>query len=422
MKTKINSNLKTLSIFAGGNFIAAVLSGISGLIYAQWLTPSDLGEFNKYGILTGYLSIGLIVVHGALPRQYPYLIGKGEIEEAIFTASVAKWWYVMFSWVGTIILSVLVIYNLLFGNYQAVIGWGSQIPAVWIGIYGLYLQTMFRNANDFKKLSYIQVFSSGIAFISLILVKTWNYPGFVIRSVIIGFSALFVTQKYVPTRIKSKFDFKKLKQLAIISLPLSIPAYIDTYLLISTISYLILKKLGEYNLGVYSMAIMIQGMAMILVRSIHQIYLTQITVKFGETESIVECFKFAKKPTIISIGVSIFFCIIFSFLIGPLMKFVTPKYIDAVPILKIIIWQMPLFASGLSLIILSSALWYKTLILTRVLKTLVCLVLILMLPSRIESIGWSLVLSDFVYFLSGFLVLWYFIRQEKNKLSNSKRI
>jgi O-antigen/teichoic acid export membrane protein len=412
---KKNSNLKTLSIFAGGNFIAAVLSGISGLIYAQWLTPGDLGEFNKYGILTGYLSIGLIFVHGALPRQYPYLIGKGEHEEAYETAAAAKWWYVMFSWLGTLIFTVLVIYNMINRDYRAVFGWGAQIPAIWMGIYGLYLQTMFRNANDFKQLSYIQVFSSVIAFVLLIFVKIWSYPGFVIRSMVIGYSTVFATQKYVPTKIKSKFNLKRLKQLARISLPLSIPSYIDTYLLVSTTNYLIFKNLGEHVLGVYSMAIMIQGMAMILVRSIHQVYLTQITIKFGQTESIIECIKFAKKPTLISVAVSILFSLIFSMLIGPLMEFVTPNYIEAVPVLKILIWQIPLFASGLSLIILSSALWYKTLIATRILKTIVCIVFILILPSNIENIGWSIVLSDLVYFLSGYLVILYIIKQSKSE-------
>ena len=400
-----SSSFKTISIFAGGNFIASVISGVSGLLYAQWITPEELGEFNKYGILTGYLSIGLIFVHGALPRQYPYLIGKGDREEARKVAAAAKWWYLAFTWMGTVIFTILMIKSIIESDKRAAIGWGAQIPALWMAIYGLYLQTLYRSSNDFRKLSYNQLATSISAFILLFLVKLWGYFGFAVRNGTIGLVGLFTHERFVPDKVKATFDKKRLLELGKISLPLSIPAYIDTYLLNSSISFFILTYLGEKDLGVYGMALMLQGIFMIFTRAIHQVYTTKITIKFGETESVKDCLRYSKTPTLISMAASSAIAASLYLTLGPVITLLMPNYIESVFILKIMIWQLPLFASGLGLIVMSSALWYREMVYLRIMKTATCLLLILLLPKSLSNIAWSIIISDAIYYLSNYGVI-----------------
>ncbi len=407
----LKSTARTLGVFAGGNFLAALISGISGILYSRWISPEDLGEFNKYGILTGYLGIGLIVVHGALPRQYPYLIGRGELEEASRVSAAAKWWYLAFSWLGTVIFLGLSISALIQENYKALLGWFVQIPALWMAIYGLYLQSMYRNSSDFVKLSNNQLITTISAFVMLILVKFFAYWGFLIRFFVQGSISFWVHEKFNPAPIKAHLDLSRLKNLAKVSLPLSLPAYIDTYLLNSTISFFILNYLGERNLGIYSWALMLQGMAMILVRAIHQIYVTKITIKYGQTEDVLECFRYALRPTLVSIGFSIMVAVIFSFLIGPVVDIVAPNYIESVPLLRVLIWQMPLFASGLGLIIMSSALWYRSLITMRILKTIICLCMIWLLPKTIESVAIAIILSDLAYYSLSYILFLFLAKK-----------
>lgn len=416
VKVLRSQSARTLEIFAGGSLLAAGISGISGLIYAQWISPEVLGEFSKYGILTGYLGFGLIVVHGALPRQYPYLIGKGEKEEALNIAGAAKWWYLLFSWIGTIVFCGLVIDSISNKNYRAAIGWGVQIPALWMAIYGAFLQTIYRSSSDFRKLSYIQVFTSSAAFILLVIVKLWNYWGFVLRFAFQGFINLLTHQRYIPEQIKSSFDWKRLKELAKISIPLSVPSYIDTYLLQSTISFLILHYLGERDLGIYGMAFMFQGMFMIFTRAIHQIYITKLTIKFGETESVSKCLTYAKMPTIISIALSTLIALGVTLLIGPIIKILIPNYVDSITLLKVIVWQLPLFASGLALIVLTSALWYKEMIILRLIKTITTIALILILPKAVVFIGLSIIISDLIFYLGGYAVLFYKLQLIKSTI------
>ncbi len=415
----LRSTLKTVGAFAGGNFLAAAISGVSGILYSRWISPDDLGEFNKYGILTGYLGIGLIFVHGALQRQYPYLIGKGETEEATRVSEAAKWWYMAFSWIGTLLFAGLTVQALYHENYKAVLGWLVQIPALWMAIYGLYLQAMYRNSSDFVKLSNNQLIASVVAFVLLVLVKFFSYWGFLVRFFIQGSVSLWVHEKYNPSPVKARFDFPRLKQLAKMSLPLSVPAYIDTYLLNSSISFFILNYLGERNLGIYSWALMLQGMAMILVRAIHQIYVTRITIRYGQTNDIRDCFRYSLKPTLLSVATSVLMALAFHFAIEPFVALVAPNYLNSVPVLRILIWQMPLFASGLGLIIMSTALWYKSLITLRILKTIFCLLIIWFLPRTINGVAWGIVFSDLLYYLLGYVVLIILINQQpKTDTSN----
>lgn len=397
----INSG-KVISIVAGVNFLSVAISGISGILYSRWISPDELGEFNKYGILTGYLSIGLIFVHGALPRQYPYLIGRGEVEEANRVSSAAKWWYLFFSWVGTLIFVGLSLYALQKNNFRAVLGWLVQIPALWFAIYGLYLQSMYRSSNDFIKLSNNQLIASLSAFVMLVFVKFFLYWGFLIRYFLQGSISLWVHEKYNPAPVKARFDLPRLKQLAIMSLPLSIPAYIDTYLLNSSISFFILDFLGERDLGIYSWALMLQGIAMILVRTIHQVYLTKITIRFGQTNNFRDCFYYSLKPTLFSVGASIIISFLFYFMIRPFVTLIAPEYIKSVPVLQILIWQIPLFATGLALIILTTALHYKFVIGIRLIKTMITILLIYFFHDNLLSIAWALVIGDFIYYLLGY--------------------
>ena len=396
---------KMIGVFAGGNFLASAISGISGILYSRWIGPEELGEFSKYGILTGYLGIGLIIVHGALPRQYPYLLGQGDIDEARSISAAAKWWYLIFTWIGTAIFAVLAICSLFAEDYRALFGWLAQIPALWMAIYGLYLQTMYRSNSDFVKLSNNQVITSVSAFLMLIFVKFFAYWGFLGRFFTQGLINVYVHRRFNPAKVKAKFDLNRLKKLAIMSLPLSVPAYIDTYLLNSTISFFILNYLGERDLGIYAWALMLQGMLMILVRAIHQIYVTKITIKYGETNSLLECFNFSLKPTALSVGASIVLAIVFHFTIAPFIELVAPRYIGSIPVIRILIWQMPLFASGLGLIVMTSALWYKELIGMRLAKTVLCLGIILLLPRNVNGVASGIILSDLFYYLLGYGIL-----------------
>lgn len=399
---------RTVVGFAGSNFLVAVISGISGIIYAWWITPSQLGEFNKYTILTGYLGIGFILIGGAFNRHYPYYIGKGDLVEAKKIASVSEWWHIKYSQLCTILFLLLALISTIKGDLFAMLCWMVQIPIIWFSIYGQHLQILYRSNSDFRKLGNIQLSTSIISFVLLILVKFFNIWGFAIRSALQYIVNLYILIKRSPNKIKPYADFREIVQLAKVSIPISLPYYINNNLIKSSISLLIITYLDAKNLGIYVMAMTLQGFFMIFSKSIHQIFTTKLIIKFGETnQNFRKCISLSQKPVLLNVGLTSLVALFVTLFISPLVHLLIPKYIEVIPLIKITIWQVPLFATAMPFILFEAALWLKEIILLKLVKfTTICL-LILSFPKDIIFISWSLLLADVIYYFGGYLIIYF---------------
>ena len=99
--------------FVFGNFISAFFTGIGTLFIAKFISPQILGDFNKYSILTGYLTLFIYFVDASFQRDFTYHIGKGEMDLALHKASVAKWWFGLVSFIGILIFLTLIIISFI---------------------------------------------------------------------------------------------------------------------------------------------------------------------------------------------------------------------------------------------------------------------------------------------------------------------
>lgn len=400
-----SSSLRTLAVFAGGNLLVAVIGGLGGLLQARWIDPEVFGEFRKYGILTSYFYVGLVLVHDGLARQFPYLLGKGNREEALRVAAGAKWWYLLLSWFFTLVFAGLCLTRVLKGDYRAAVGWGAQIPCIWAAIYGAYLGVMYRTSSDFRRLSYNNVISSLFGFAALIIVKVWGYWGLAARFVFQNIVSVYVNRRYLPVKVKAVLDVKGLAQLAKISLPLSIPGYIHTSCLSASLSVIILQYCGQSGLGVYGVALTFQGMAMTFTAALNQIFVTKMTCKFGESDDVFSCLKYARTPTLLSVAAATVLAVFLCLVIGPFIRLLLPKYVEAVPIIRILAISLPLSAAGLPLIVLRAALWYKSVIALALTRFAVCIVAVALLPKTLGMIAACLIVGEFCSLFVGFGIL-----------------
>ncbi len=398
-------------IFAGGNFLVAVLGGIGGLIQARWIGPDILGEFAKFGILTTYLSIGAIFVNEGLSRQFPFLLGKGEKDSAVKVAATAKWWYLFICLLFSVVFATLSIWSLIHGNYRAAVGWGVQILSVLAVNYGLFLSTMYRTSFDFKRLSYNSVIAKISDSFALVFVYFWEYWGIAIRFVIGSAASLYMNRRYVPVKVKAVFNSKELLSLVKISLPLALPGYIGSSFLTACISFIILKYCGEHGLGIYGMSVSLQAMALIPNQAIHQMFMTKLTYKYGETENVRACLKYIKLPTFLSVFVAIVLALILYFAISPFIHLLLPKYIDAIPVIRILALQLPIFAAGIPLHMFSAALWYKNLQIMTLVRFLAPLAAIAIMPKTLNMIVSCIIFGTACNLFAGYLILGWKVRQ-----------
>jgi hypothetical protein len=411
-KTIQSPSFRTLGIFAGGNLLVAVLGGIGGLIQGRWIGPEVLGEFGKFGILTVYFNIGLVLVNEGLSRQFPYLLGKGKKDEALKVAASAKWWYLLLSWSFSLVFAVLSLLSVMKADYRAAVGWGVQIPCVLMAIYGLYLNVMYRTLSDFKRLSYNGVIAKGIDFISLVFVNIWGYWGLAVRSVFGNTMGLYMNTRYAPVKVKASLDVKRLLGLARISLPLAVPGYIGSSFLTASLSVIVLTYCGEHGLGIYGMALSFQAMSLIPTQAIHQMFMTKLTYKYGETDDARACLKYMKVPTLLSVGAATVLALALCLVIGPFIRLMLPKYEEAIPVIRIFAMQLPISAAGTPLIIVSTALWYKDLLMMTFIRFLVPLAAIAIFPKTLNVISFCIVLGGACHLIAGYSILGRRTRQK----------
>jgi hypothetical protein len=399
-------SFRTLGIFAGGNLLVSVIGGLGGLLQARWVAnPQIVGEFNKYGIITSYFYIGLVVVHEGLMRQFPYLIGKGDSVEASKVSAAAKWWYLFATWLFTLVFLGLTAYSLAKGNFRAAVGWATQIAVVWGIVYGAYLNVMYRTSLEFKQLSYNNLITTIIGFLAIGFVKLWGYWGLALRLSINRIVFIYTHRHYLPVRVKACWDPKRLLSLIKISLPLAIPGYIRTSCLSATLCYVIFRYCGEAGLGNYGIALTFQSFALTFTAALNQMFGVKLTSKFGETEDVFSSLRYIKIPIILSFLASIFLALGLCIVIGPFVRFFLPQYVDTIPVVWILSATIPLAALELPFGIFCSALWYKSVSVIAVVQFGTCMLLILVCQKNLKMITLCSVIAEMIMVLTGFLIL-----------------
>jgi len=309
------------------------------------------------------------------------------------------------SWTFTILFAGLALMSMIRSDIRAVIGWSVQIPIVWSSIYGGYLGVMYRTSSDFKRLSYNNIILSIFSFGALIMVKVWGYWGLAARLALQNAVGLYINRHYVPVKVKAAFDGKMLLKLAKISLPLSIPGYISTSCLSASLSLIVLKYCGQSGLGIYSMALAFQVLFMTFTSALQNMFTTKLNYKFGETGDVSACLKFAKRPTILSVGATAVMVLVLCIVIGPFIRLVLPKYEAAIPVIRILALQMLLSAAALPLLIIQAALWYKSVSALTLTRVLVCLAAVAALPKTVETVAACMILGDSAALIVGFCIL-----------------
>ena len=126
--------------------------------------------------------------------------------------------------------------------------------------YGGYLGLMYRTSSDFNGSPTIASSRGSSIFWRLCWSKSLGIggsPDVLYWAHVLGVA---INRHYVPVKVKSGLDVKRLKDLARISLPLSVPGYIHSSCLSATVSYVILKYASQTGLGIYGVALTFQGM------------------------------------------------------------------------------------------------------------------------------------------------------------------
>ena len=407
-------SFSSLTVFAGGNILCSILSGLGGLLQARWLDPATFGEFQQYGILAGYMSMGVILVNDGLIRQYPYYLGKGDKAKALEIAGVAKWWYVFVSCVMSLTMASCMVVSIFKGNWHAVIGWGAWIVVSWMSIYGTFLGIMYRTSSDFKRLSVNSLCAATWSFIALTLVRLFGYCGLAMRMASVAVFNIYLNSKHLPVKVKAICDFSKLKELASISLRFALPAYFHSTGLTATMNALILYFCSKQGLGVFAVAISFQGLALTFSNSLNQIFNIKVTTKFGASEDVRACLKYAIKPALLGMMLSFCIAVAGAFLIGPFIRLAIPKYVESIPVIQVLLFGIITSSLNLPLLVIKAAMMWKTAAVQAFANFAATISLIVLLPKSPVWVAVAMVCGGLMEPLVGYTALWLLVLRKRD--------
>lgn len=300
MASGTNAMIAFLSI---SNIISSALTIVSGLFVAKWILPEELGMFNGFTIITGYIVLIQLGIPSGLSRQLPLYLGMADRDKAYDYASTAQYW------LKNLGLGVLGI-TMLLSSVLMVLGSSYRIAAgllviglsVWQTLYiTKYLKMLYRTNGDFNKLSWINLIIAVTSFLSLGFVYLYDFYGLCLRFFVVVVVDFSITFYWRPIKVKARFSKTPFQELIKVGLPMYGVANI--YGLWPLVQRTLIVGIGGPKaLGLFAVASMTENAMKTVSSSISSVMYPTMTSKWGTGHSVKDVLQLAAQPLMISVG------------------------------------------------------------------------------------------------------------------------
>jgi len=344
---------RSIGMIAGANLIGTLIGIIGSFVQARFISPDELGFIRKYSVVSGYaifFSLGLFII---LHREYSVLIGRGEKEKAYRTVAIVQSWSLLVASLicgGLLILTVVEIYQ---GHWREASAWFIQVVAVWAILYTGFLDSTYRSGQEFQRRSQGSFLSTISTATIIPLFWLWPFPALVLRSVVGQIVSSIYYHIYRPVKASWCLPWKEFLALVKRGMRLFVSDYLRHNFWLTVEIWLMLKFSGDFGVGLFVFGTMLVDISAQICIAINMVYIPQLGQRFGQSENIISCLKLAVKPTLLNIGIAILIIGSFWFLLPYIITFAFPKYIEAIPILNIIVLRILLISITLPVFMLT---------------------------------------------------------------------
>jgi O-antigen/teichoic acid export membrane protein len=332
-----------ISSLAGGNILSMLLRLGGSVLQARCIAPPVLGLFNGIGLVMGYAPVLHLGVLDGLGRELPHAVGKGNKQHAQELAAAAQAWAIAVGTVLGVALLLIAGWQLVHGKFMLASGWFTNAITGSLLFYSTYLQMTYRTSQDFARLAVVGVLGNIVALILVALVALWSFYGLCLRAIIVSVVGVILLYYGRPMRIGPQWNLDHLKHLLIIGAPILGVNYLYMFwnLLDST---LVLRYMGAKGMGLYAIVMMGSSSFALLPVAVEQVVYPRMAEQFGRTSQVKDLGPIWHKPMLLTFVAMLPLTIVGWWLVGPVVKWVAPAYVEAVPAIK---WSLllPLVSS-----------------------------------------------------------------------------
>jgi O-antigen/teichoic acid export membrane protein len=404
------STLSSIGALVGNQMLGLVLGGVSCVVQAHFIDPKVMGYFSAFGILTQYLCVLHIGWMSALHREYPYWIGKGDPERAKRVVAISEGWVLLVCCGMGLLYLCLILGSLFVGNFRAAAAWATQLIISTLSLYTLFLNCTYRSTNEFVTLSKRCSVTSVVSFLMLPLVALLGFWGLCLRGAVPTILNGVLLHQSRPIHIAPQWDFREFWRMVKFGLAMDISGFMVAVCMPATMASLVFANYGLAVLGLFTFARIAETVVVQFTNSIAFVFIPRINQKMGATESLRHCVRYSVKPMLASFGMAMILILAGSFLCQPLVSILAPKYIDAVPIIRVFLWAglAPVFTIPSSVLIAAKHTWAIAIANTMafiVFVTFAGAVVLLQLPALFVSIAYLAGLLTAVLVCLGILLV-----------------
>ena len=329
-----SSLLYLVGSLAGGSFVSMMLRMAGGVLQGRLVAPATLGLFTAIGLVLGYAPFLQLGILNGLNRELPYYVGKGDRRHVQELAAAAQAWAIAVGCAACTALLCVAGWQLAHGELWQAAGWFTNaVLSICLFYNTYYLQMTYRTSHDFARLASVGVVESALGLVLLVLVAQFNFYGLCLRALSVGLVGTAIMFYWRPVRVSPKWNIHHLKHLLIIGAPIFGVGILYSWWGVMN-STLVLRFAGIEGMGLYSMVLMAGASLEFIPSAVSQVVYPRMAEGYGRSASVGELIRIARTPMMITAAVLLPVIAVAWLLVGPVVSFVVPAYIGAVPAIK----------------------------------------------------------------------------------------
>jgi len=266
--SKKNRILKDVAVYSLASYIVQVLGIVNSIALRGFMGPAAMGVWSIIQVILGYCGYASFGTTKAMARDYPYLRGRGEHEKAEELKDMILTFSLLMSFIPAALISL----------YLA-LRWRGIEPSFRIGlvflVVFLFLQrfydlviTLLRADRKFDVLSRLIVINAAGGLGATFLLVSWgNIYGLYAGTGLVTLSCFLWLQKVSPYHFRYSWEPKKIVRELRLGIPLLVIAFLAQFLR-SMDKLILVKHLGFYEVGLYSLVMMASS----YVQSLHMLF------------------------------------------------------------------------------------------------------------------------------------------------------
>ncbi len=245
-----------VAAFAGGNLIATVLGAVGGVLQARYVDKVTLGTFAAIDLALGWMIYLQLGVNNGLGRELPYYFGRGDRQRVNDLAATAQTWLIS---IGVLIECGFLAaagWFAIRGQTQLMVGCAAFAAVAVVYFYSvLYLQSTYRTAHDFARLSLATTLQNLLGLAMVATVYWFGFDGLCLRAVVSMLVGMALLHWWRPIRIRCQWNPADFRHLLVIGFPIFFVGELGSRLWMLVDTTLVGSSLNVGGLGLYSIVV-----------------------------------------------------------------------------------------------------------------------------------------------------------------------